>query len=278
MRGASIRRQMRNSSLVLGAVMTLMVTCAAAFAPAVARFDPNAMDMERRLAGPSRDHWFGTDNFGRDLWARLVYGARISLPIAVVSVAVSVALGTAVGLTAGYFGGWVDLVLMRIGDVFLSFPVMLLALAVVAVLGPGPTNLTIALVTVFWAQHARVVRSVALAERDRYYVEAARALGASHGRIVFLHILPNAIGPVLVLATLGIGLAVVSESGLSFLGVGVQPPAATWGWTLAYGVRYLRSAPWLSTLSGSVIMFTVLGFNLLGDGLRSLLDRRSSLM
>jgi peptide/nickel transport system permease protein len=163
---------------------------------------------------------------------------------------------------------------MRLVDLFLGFPALILAMAVIAVLGPGAVNVAIALILVFWTQYARVVRAIVLAERAREYVRAAQAIGAGPVRIMLRHILPNAIGPVVVLATLGVGTAIVAESGLSFLGLGVQPPTPTWGWTLSYGLRFLRSDPWMSTIAGLTIMLTVLGFNLLGDGLRDQLDPR----
>jgi peptide/nickel transport system permease protein len=261
-------------SLVVGGLIVATVVSLAVFAPWLATADVEQMDMANRFSGPSALHWLGTDNFGRDLWTRMIFGARISLTVAAISVLVSLAIGTVVGLSAGYFGGWLDLLLMRIADVFLGFPALILALAIVAVLGPGVVNVSAALVAVFWAEYARVVRATTLSLREQTYVLAARSVGASHGRILFREILPNALGPVIVLATLFFGTAIIAESALSFLGFGVPPPAPTWGWTLAYGTRFLRNAPWLSSVSGLAIMITVLGFNLLGDGLRDLLDPR----
>ncbi|MBX6351084.1 MAG: ABC transporter permease [Clostridia bacterium] len=273
-RGLPLRRVVRSYSLVVGGLMVLALFVVAAFAPYVTWAPLDQMDMGARLLPPGPGHPLGTDNFGRDMWTRIAYGARPSVLIAVVSVAASAALGSAVGLVAGYFGGWVDLVLMRIVDIFLGFPVIILALALVAALGPGPVHVSIALVAVFWTQYARVVRASALAEKEREFVEAARAAGAGPVRILVRHVFPAALGPVVVLATLGLGTAIVSESTLSFLGFGVQPPAPSWGWTLAYGMRYLREDPYLSAVPGAAIMWTVLGFNLLGDGLRDLLDPR----
>jgi len=261
-----------NVSLVTGLVISLSILFAALAAPLIATHGVEQMDMRNRFAGPSMEHWLGTDNFGRDLWTRLIYGARISLSIALIPVFVAAVLGTLVGLVAGYFGGWVDLLLMRVADVFLGFPALILVLAIVAVMGPGILNVSLALVVIFWTDYARVVRSSTLVLREQAYVLAARAVGASHMRILFREILPNAWGPVLVLATLGIGNAILTESALSFLGFGVPPPQPTWGWTLAYGTRFMRSEPWLAIISGLAIMVTVLGFNLLGDGLRDLLD------
>jgi len=261
-----------NVSLVTGLVISLSILFAAIAAPLIATHGVEQMDMRNRFAGPSMAHWLGTDNFGRDLWTRLIYGARVSLMIALIPVFVAATLGTLVGMIAGYFGGWVDLLLMRVADVFLGFPALILVLAIVAVLGPGILNVSLALVVVFWTDYARVVRSSTLVLREQAYVLAARAVGASHMRILFREILPNAWGPILVLATLGLGNAILTESALSFLGFGVPPPQPTWGWTLAYGTRFMRSEPWLAIISGLAIMVTVLGFNLLGDGLRDLLD------
>ena len=267
-------KALRNTSLVVGLLITLAIIFCAVFAPYVATHGVEQMDMRNRFEGPTAEHFLGTDNFGRDLWSRLVFGARISLTIAVISVVCSALIGTVVGLAAGYFGGWVDQLLMRITDVFLGFPAIVLALAIVAVLGPGVLNVSFAIIVVAWTEYARVVRSTTLVLREQNYVQAARALGASPVRILFREILPNAVGPIIVLASLGLGTAIISESALSFLGFGLPPPTPTWGWTLAYGTRFMRDAPWLSIVSGATIMVTVLGFNLLGDGLRDVLDPR----
>jgi peptide/nickel transport system permease protein len=264
-------------SIALGALIVGIILFVGLFAPWLTSADPEAMDMNNRLSGPSRSHWLGTDNFGRDLWTRSAYGARISLTIALTSVGVAAVFGTMVGLAAGYLGGWIDIMLMRVVDLFLGFPPLILALALVAALGPGTVQVIIALIAVFWTEYARVVRAITLSEAEREYVAAARAIGSSTGRILFREILPNTLGPVIVLATLGMGTAIVAESGLSFLGFGVQPPTPTWGWTLAYGMRFLRSHIWLSTVPGLFIMVTVLGFNLFGDGLRDALDPRDTL-
>jgi peptide/nickel transport system permease protein len=269
-----ITQALRNASLVTGGLIVLAIVSAALFAPVLATHGVEQMDMRNRFAGPSLGHLLGTDNFGRDLWSRMIFGARISLSIALLAVSVAAVLGSTVGLVAGYFGGWIDLVLMRITDIFLGFPAIILALAIVAVLGPGVINVSIALIVVHWTEYARVVRATTLVLREQAYVSAAKALGASHRRIIFREILPNALGPIIVLATLGLGTAILSESALSFLGFGVPPPQPTWGWTLAYGTRFMRAEPWLAIVAGLAIMVTVLGFNLLGDGLRDILDPR----
>ena len=267
-------KALRNTSLVIGALITLFIILCAVFAPYVATHGVEQMDMRNRFAGPTLEHILGTDNFGRDLWSRLVFGARVSLTIAIISVVCSALIGTVVGLVAGYFGGWVDQVLMRVTDVFLGFPAIVLALAIVAVLGPGVLNVSFAIIVVAWTEYARVVRATTLVLREQNYVQAARALGASPARILFKEILPNALGPIIVLSSLGLGTAIIAESALSFLGFGLPPPTPTWGWTLAYGTKFMRDAPWLSIISGATIMVTVLGFNLLGDGLRDVLDPR----
>ena len=262
-------------TLVTGAFLVAAVIALASFAPWISDYDPEAMDMANRLAKPGPGHLLGTDNFGRDLWTRAVFGARVSLRVALVSVGAASLLGGIVGLAAGYAGGWVDFVLMRVVDLFLGFPPLVLALAVMAALGTGVGSVTLALAAVFWAEYARVVRALTLSEREREYVTAARALGASSTRLVFSQILPGVVGPVIVIATLGLGTAVVSESGLSFLGLGVPPPAPSWGWTLAYGTRFLRTSAWLSLVPGVFMMVTVLGFHLFGEGLRETLDPKN---
>ncbi len=260
------------SSATLGLCVIGLIVFAALFPGLITRASPETVDITGRLAPPSRGHLFGTDNIGRDLLARLVYGARLSFLVAIVSVGGAVLIGVTLGLLAGYYGRWTDTLIMRVVDIFLAFPAILLALALVAVLGASGSSVAIALVLVFWTQYARVVRATTLAEREKAYVEAARALGAGDARILRQHVLPNVVSPVIILATLGMGTAVVAESALSFLGMGVQPPAPSWGWTLAFGTRYLRDAPHIATFSGLAIMATVLGFNLLGDGLRDWLD------
>lgn len=269
-----IPKPLRNPSLVIGGLIILTLVVLAVFAPLLATHGVDQPDMRNRFSLPSGTHLLGTDNLGRDLWSRLIFGARISLSIGIISVTVAALIGTSVGLAAGYFGGWVDMLLMRITDVFLGFPAVVLTLAIVAVLGPGIVNISAAIIAVTWTEYARVVRATTLVLREQNYVQAAKALGASWPRILFMEILPNTLGPIIVLASLGLGTAVIIESALSFLGFGLPPPTPTWGWTLSYGTRFIRDEPWLSIIAGATIMVTVLGFNLLGDGLRDILDPR----
>jgi len=265
------RRHLTLSAKIGASVLAVIVL--AAVAPVVfTRANPELPDIMSRLAPPSSAHPFGTDNIGRDLLARLAHGARISLLVSVVSVGGAATIGVTVGLLAGYYGGWTETAMMRTVDVFLAFPAILLALALVAVLGAGITSVIVALTLVFWTQYARVVRAATLSEKEKAYVEAARAIGANNVHILLRYVLPNVLSPIIILVTLGMGTAVVAESTLSFLGMGVQPPAPSWGWTLAFGTRYLRDAPHIATFSGLAIMLTVLGFNLLGDGIRDMLD------
>lgn len=269
------RRVRRSTSTLIGGAVALLIVLGALLAPLVAPADPEAMEMTLRLAGPSGEHLMGTDQFGRDLFSRVLYGARISLTVALVAVGVSLVIGVAVGLVSGYYGGLLDLIVQRVVDIFLAFPVLLLAIALIAALGPSPRNVVLALGLVNWTAYTRVVRVDVMALKHREFVQSARLLGASDTRLLLRHILPNVLSPVIVLATLGLGTAIVAESALSFLGLGVQPPRPSWGWTVAFGTRFLRDAPHLSTFPGLAIMVSVMGFNLLGDGLRDLLDPRS---
>lgn len=271
----TLRRFWRSKSAVIGGTIVLAVVLGAVLAPVLTPDDPEAMDMTKRLEGPSWRHPMGTDEFGRDLFTRVLYGARISLSVALIAVALSVVIGVSLGLISGYYGGLLDLLVQRVVDIFLAFPVLLLAIALVAALGSSPRNVVLALGLVGWTSYARVVRVDVLALKGREFVQSARVVGVSDLRIVLRHILPNVVSPVLVLGTLGIGYAIVAEAGLSFLGLGVQPPAPSWGWTVAFGTRFLRDAPHLSTFPGIAIMVSVIGFSLLGDGLRDLFDPRS---
>ena len=265
---------LRDPTAVLGALIVLAVMFTAVFAPALTPYGPEDRDIRSRFEPPSAQHLLGTDNFGRDTLTRLAYGARVSIQVALIAVVISAVLGVLVGAFAGFFGGLVDTVLMRMVDTFLAFPPILLALALVAALGPSAASVMIALGLVYWTTYARVVRSSILSIREEEYVDASRALGASQLRTLFRHVLPNALGPVIVVATVGMGGAITAEAALSFLGLGVQPPTPSWGSILNTGLQFLRQAPFLSVFPGLAIMLTVLGFNMLGDALRGALDPR----
>jgi peptide/nickel transport system permease protein len=265
----------RSRAALVGGSLAVAIALVAVLAPWVTPYDPFQMAMAQRLQPPSWPHPLGTDMFGRDMWARMALGARYSLVVAFVGVAIASVIGVSLGLLAGYYGGWVDTAISRVVDVFLAFPVILLALALIAALGPSPINAMIAIGLVYWTTYARVVRVSVLAARHEEYVQAAHAVGVPDVRILLRHLLPNVLAPVIVLATLGMGGAIVIESTLSFLGLGVQPPAPSWGWSLALGMRYMRQAPHLAVVPGVAIMLTVLAFNLLGDGVRDLADARA---
>jgi peptide/nickel transport system permease protein len=261
-------------SATVGAAIVLALVLAALFAPLITGYDPYKMEIAIRLEPPSPAHILGTDNYGRDLYTRLVYGARVSLVVGLGSVALALVIGVTVGLIAGYVRGGVDLAIMRVVDVVLAFPSILLALALISVLGAGITSVIVAVALVQWTVYARVVRASTLALVQEDFILAARAVGVPSYRVILGHILPNALAPLVVLATLGIGTAITAEAALSFLGLGVPPPTPSWGATLAFGLSFIRDAPHLATFPGLAIMITVLGFNLLGDGLRDLGDPR----
>jgi peptide/nickel transport system permease protein len=273
-RSPATRRFRRNPGAWVGLVIVTLLVLMAIFAPYLVDRAPDAQNLRTRLRPPSAEHPFGTDEFGRSIYARVIYGARVSLFTGVVPVALSLLIGSAIGLLAGYFRGRLDALLMRAMDVLLAFPSLLLALAVVGTLGPGLTNAVLAIAIVGIPQYARLVRSVVLGTREEDYVHAARALGANDLRLMLRHVLPSAIGPIVVQATLGVGFAILAIAGLSFLGLGVQPPTADWGEMLARGRRFLPDATWLMIFPGLAVSLTVLGFNLLGDGLRDALDPR----
>lgn len=273
--GAVWRRLRRHRLAMAGLGIIGAIILLAIFAPYISPADPLAIDYAHTAAPPGvPGHLLGTDAVGRDILARLIYGTRVSLQVGFVAVGIAASLGAAVGLTAGYYGGIVDNVLMRMVDVFLAFPVIVLAIAIIAVLGPSLVNVMIALGLVAWTTYARVLRGQVLVLRELDFVQAARAVGTGDGRIIVRHILPNAMAPIIVLATVGMAAAIIAEAALSFLGLGVQPPTPSWGSMLNEGRAFLRTAPHISTLPGLAIMVTVLGFNFLGDGLRDALDPR----
>jgi len=267
----------RNRLAVLGLVILTVTAGSAVFAPWVAPADPLAMRLDQNLRPPaSPGYVLGTDNFGRDVLSRLIYGARVSLVIGFVVVGIASLIGLVLGVPAAYYGGTVDMLVMRLADVFFAFPFFILALGVIAVLGPSLGNVMAVLGIVSWPGYARVVRSRVLALRAEQFVEAARAMGATDVRIMWRHILPNAVAPVVVLATLGMAGAILAAAGLSFLGMGIRPPAPEWGAMLSEGRPYMRSAPHLIIAPGVAIMLTVLALNFVGDGLRDALDPRLS--
>jgi peptide/nickel transport system permease protein len=264
----------RNRAALAGLLVIAVLVFAAIFAPFLTPYNPYAVSLDARLQPPGDGHLLGTDELGRDILARLLFGARVSLWVGMVTVVLSGLIGVAGGLAAGYLGGYWDAIIMRLVDIFLAFPVIILAIAIVAVRGPGLTNVLIALALVYWTTYARVARAVVLTLREEEYTWAARTLGASPMRIMLRHLLPNAVAPLVVLASLGMGNAILAEAALSFLGLGIQPPEASWGSMLNFGMQFLRDASFLSTSPGLAIFVTVLGFNLLGDGLRDALDPR----
>jgi peptide/nickel transport system permease protein len=277
---ALLRRLVRRRTALFGVLVVLVVMLAALAAPLVAPFDPLEQDIGQRLREPGwqdaqgRVHPLGTDHLGRDILSRIIFGSRIALLVGLAAVVISGVLGMIIGLVAGYFGGRMDDFLMRLADVQLAFPFILLAIAVIGVLGPSLRNIIIVIGVSSWVVYARVVRGEVLSIREREYVHAAVALGSRHWRVLMTHVLPNTFTPWLVVATLDMARVIVIESALSFLGLGVQPPTPTWGGMLADGRVYLSTAWWLATFPGLAILVTVLGINLFGDGLRDTLDPR----
>ena len=269
------RRARRLRNLAIGSVLVGALVLTAVLAPVIAPFDPvRDADLSNYLRPPAAPFLLGTDTFGRDVFSRMIYGARISLGVGIAVQASALAIGVTLGLLAGYFGGRVDQLIMRLTEVVFAFPGLLFAIAIMAVIGPSLYNVFLALGLVSWTSLARVVRGQVLSLKEEEYVDAARAVGASNARIIARHILPNTLAAVTVLVTLGIGGAILAEAGLSFLGLGAQPPEPSWGSMLSAGRDYLLQAPWLSLYPGLAIFLTVMGFNLLGDGIRDLLDPR----
>jgi len=258
-----------------GLTIVIIVVVMALVGPLVSPFDPAAQELSLRLVGPTATHWFGLDELGRDVLARVLTGARISLLVGLIVVGVSSIVGTVMGAVAGYFGGVIDEMISRVIDVLMAFPGLLLAIAIVAVLGPSLVNVVLALTIIGWVGYARLVRGQALRVRELEYVSAARASGAGTRRILLHHVIPAVLPAVAVQATLGMGGAIVSEAALSFLGLGVQPPTPSWGTMLSYGRAHLLDAPHVTIFPGLAIAVLVLGFNFLGDGLRDRLDPRA---
>ena len=271
--GTMMRRMVRENKLaVISFGVIILFILAAVFAPLLTPYTYDEMDLANRLAPPSAAHLLGTDEGGRDVFTRLLYGARVSLLIGIVPTLLSMAIGAALGILAGFAGGKTDTVIMRIADVMLAFPSILLAMVLMYMLGDGLINIFLTLSIVNWASVARVVRVATLRLKELEYVEAARVTGVSRSKILLRHILPNCIPTLIVLFTLNVPSSILTESGLSFLGLGVQPPAASWGLMVNQGRQYLYTAPWLSFAPCVAIMLTVLAFNFLGDGLRDVMD------
>jgi peptide/nickel transport system permease protein len=264
-----LRRPVSAAGLAVVAVLVVL----AFLGPQLAPYGPNAVDVTRALRPPSAEHWFGTDDLGRDILSRVVLAARVSLEVSLVSVGIALVAGVLLGLLSGYFRGWADTVIMRVVDVVFAFPIMLLAIAIVAVLGPGVTTATVAIGVVYVPVFARVTRASTLALREEPYVKAAAAVGAGPLRIIRTHVLPNVSAPVIVQTSLSLAFAILSEAALSFLGLGVQPPQPSWGRMLFDGKGF-TDAWWMSVFPGLAIFVTVLAFNLVGDGLRDVLDPR----
>jgi peptide/nickel transport system permease protein len=272
-RWPTLRRLLRHRMFMTGLVLFGVIALAAALAPLIAPFDPVRLAMRFKFLPPSAEHLFGTDNFGRSLWSRVIYGARLSMEIGIAVVALNAVFGTLIGAIAGYFPA-VDNLLMRINDALMAFPAILLAIGITAVLGPSTTDVILALAIVYIPRTARIVRASVIVLREMEYVQAAIAAGAGHVSIIRRHILPNAMAPLIVQLSFLFAYAVLSEATLSFLGLGAVPPTPTWGNIMAEGRQYMIEAPWIITIPGIALMITVMGLNLLGDGLRDVLDPR----
>jgi peptide/nickel transport system permease protein len=273
-RGDILRRLARNRLAIVGAAILTVIVVMAAFAPVLAPDDPLRMNPQSLLKGPSAEHLLGTDEFGRDILSRIIWGARTSLEVGAISVGMAVTLGSTLGLVAGFYGGLADGLISRVLDVVFAFPSVLLALGIVGLLGPSLPNVMIAIGVVYTPVFARLARGSVLSAKERDYVEAARAFGASDARIVLRHILPNVAAPLIVQTSLSLSLAILAEASLSFLGLGTQPPEPSWGTMVNTGQRLIEFSPWLAVFPGAAIMLAVLAFNLLGDGLRDALDPR----
>nr|MBO2477750.1 diguanylate cyclase [Bacillota bacterium] len=269
-----LRRLARNRLAMLGLAIIAIFVALAVLAPWIAPHDPLRSSFAKRLQPPSAEHWLGTDELGRDMFSRLLYGARISLRVGLISVAIGIVIGVPLGAISAYYGGWVDLIVQRVIDVMLAFPGILLAIVLVSTLGVGLENVMIAVGIVSVPVYTRLVRGSALALKRKDFVEAARAAGARDLVIIARHILPNCVAPVIVQSTLQVGSSILWAAGLGFLGLGAQPPTPEWGTILSRGRQYLLVAPHITTATGLSIMLVVLGFNLLGDGLRDALDPR----
>ena len=268
----ALRPALRNRLVVFGAGIVVAMVLTAAFADVVAPYDPTEMKVADALKAPSVAHPFGTDRFGRDVLSRTIHGSRIALGVAGTSIGLAFVIGTGLGLVGGYCGGWSDLAIGRVMDVLFSFPTLILAIAIAAMLGPGLNNAVLAIAVVYAPLFSRVARGPVIAERAKEHVLAALGIGAGAARVVFRHILPNVLAPLIVQGSVSLAFAILTEASLSYLGLGTQPPDPSWGTMLNEGRSYLEVAPWMSVFPGLAIMLAVLGFNLLGDGLQAVLD------
>ncbi|OCS87013.1 nickel transporter permease [Caryophanon tenue] len=266
------RRFRKNKIALVGAAIVAFVVFLALFGPFIAPQGVNEQDLTKRLLPPSGEHWLGTDDFGRDIFSRIILGARISIAVGFFSVIISIVVGTFLGVVAGYYGGWLDTIISRIFDILLAFPSILLAIAIVSILGPSLQNALIAIAIINIPNFGRLVRSKVLSIKQEEYIMAAKAIGMKNNRILWRHILPNSMTPVIVQGTLAIATAIIEAAALGFLGLGAQIPTPEWGKMLADARIYLLNAPWTIVFPGLAIMITVLGFNLMGDGLRDALD------
>jgi peptide/nickel transport system permease protein len=262
----------RNKTAIVGLVLLLLILLFALFANVVAPYDIRVQNLMERHQSPSFKHWMGTDDFGRDVLSRVLVGSRVSLLVGICSTSVAMLLGVLLGVYSGLKGGWIDQVLTKVIDSLMTFPSLILGILVVSALGPGVENATIAIAIAFIPRFARVARGPTLVLKENEFIMAARACGATDARIIFRHILPNLVGEIVVMGSLWVSTAIIVESSLSFLGLGVQPPAPSWGMMIKSGVDSIRLAPWLAVFPGLAISLAVLAFNLLGDGLRDLLD------
>ena len=265
---------MKNRLAVIGGTLVALVFVLSIFAPLIAPYNPSMIDIKNILVGPSFSHWLGTDDLGRDVLSRMIWGGRISLEVGFVAVGIATIIGIVLGSLAGFYGGWIDSLLMRAVDIMLSIPTIFLIIAVIAILEPSIINIMIIIGLTSWMEPARLIRAEFIALKEREFVIAAHALGATDRRIIMKHVLPNSLSPILVSATMGVGGAILIESGLSFLGLGVQPPTPSWGSLLSTGKDNIEIAWWLSAFPGLAILITVLGYNLLGEGVRDALDPR----
>ena len=268
----STRRVRGNFGAMVGIALLLVVLVLAVFADVIAPYSVTAQDLDHALQPPGPAHWFGTDTVGRDILSRVIAGSRISLEVVVLVLGVALAIGGVLGSLAGYYGGLIDEIVMRVADVFFAFPHFLLAMAVVAALGPGLQNAMIAIAVAYWPRYARLIRASILKARAEPYIEAARSVGCLDHRIIVRHLLPNSVAPVLVQATMDAGIAILTTASLSFVGLGAVPPTPEWGAMVAGGRNYILTAWWIPTFPGILISITVAGFMFLGDGLRDLLD------